>query len=140
MKTENLPFAILVAAVAGILQTFLLLFCWAYIAAYVPYPRWFMALGVQGVPLRASVFILDFLTSVVLCIPAALVLRQLRPRNWPAYLIAAVIPGLLWQYRLFFQDPSAFHEFGQFIPGIVSALLVLPAAVVLTRAFRPAHA
>jgi len=139
MKIECLPLAIFSAIIVGIAQTLLLLYCWAYIAAYTPLPRWLMSLGLHGMPLRSSLFFLDFLVSVVLCLPAAFALRQLRPRRLPICLIAAVIPGVIWQYRFFFQEPSAFREFVQFIPGIVSALLVLPVAVVvLSRAFKPA--
>ena len=141
MKSGSFSFALAVSIALGIAQTFLLLYCWAYIAAYTPLPHWLMSAGVHGSFLRAVLFVLDFLTGVGLCIPAAFALCQLRPSKLPIYLLAAVIPGFLWQYRLFFQDPSAFHEFSQFIPGILSTLLVLPmAAAVLSRALKPAHA
>ena len=140
MKTGNLPFAFAAAIAIGVAQTFLLLYCWAYIAMYTPIPRWLLSLGMRGTAFYALVFVIDFLTGVVLCLPAALALRQLRPRRLPAYLIAAVLPGFLWQYRLLFQDPSAFREFGQLIPGILSALLVLPIAVaVLSWVRKPVH-
>jgi len=141
MRTDNLPFAIAAAVAIGVAQTFLLLYCWAYIAAYTPIPHWFLSLGIRGTLFYALLFVIDFLTSVVLCLPAALAIHQLRPRKMSAYLIAAVVPGFLWQYRLFFQDPAAFREFGPFIPGILSALLVLPAAVaVLSRVRKSVHA
>lgn len=136
MKAGNLPFAILASVVIGIAQMFLLLFCWAYIAAYTPLPRWFISLGIHGTPLHALLFVLDFLVSVALCLPAAFALWQLRPRNLPVYLAAAVLPGFIWQYRLVFQDPSTFSQFSLFVPGIVSALLVLPAAVAIISLMR----
>ena len=141
MKSGYFPFALVASFVIGIAQTFFLLYCWAYIAAYTPLPRWLMSVGAHGSLLHTVLFVLDFLIGVALCIPAALALRQLRPCKLPIYLLAAVIPGFLWQYRLFFQDPSTFHEFGQFVPGILSALLVLPVAVVLlSRVRKPIHA
>ena len=122
MKTGNLPFGIAAAVAIGIAQTLLMLYCWAYIAAYTPLPHWLLSLGIHGTFFYTLVFIADFLTSVVLCLPAAAVLRQLRPKRLPIYLVAAVIPGVLWQYRLVFQDPSAFRELG---PTLVDRHLFL---------------
>ena len=146
MRTDNLPFAIASAVAIGLAQTFLLHYCWAYIAAYTPIPHWLLSLGIRGTLFYALVFAIDFLTSVVLCLPAALAIRQLRPRKLPAYLIAAVVPGFLWEYRLLFQNPAPFNEFGLrefglFTTGILSTLLVLPAAVaVLSRVRKSVHA
>ena len=141
MKSGNFPLALVAAAVIGLAQMFVLLYCWNYIAAYSPLPHWLLSLGVMGFPFRALLFALDFIVSVALCLPAAFALCQLRPRRLLVYLIVAVVPGFIWQYSLFFQNPSAFHDFGKFIPGIVSALFMLPAATfVARRVFKSAHA
>ena len=141
MRSDNFPLALLAAALLGIVQLYVLLYCWNYIAIYSPIPRLLLSLGATGLPLRALLLVLDFAVSVALCLPAAFALCWLRPRRLFVYLTVAVVPGFLWQYALFFQNPSAFQEFGQFIPGVVSALLMLPVATALaSRAFKSAHA
>ena len=141
MKNGNLLFAIAASLAIGIAQTALLVYCWVYIAIYNPVPHWLTALGLHGMAHRTVLFSLDFLVSVILCLPAAYLLCLLRPRKRLLYLAAAVVPGFIWQYSLFFQDPAAFRDFGQFVPGILASLLMLPAAVlVITRISRPVHA
>ena len=80
----------------------------------------------SGLPWRATIFALDSAVNVVLCIPAAYFLCLLRPRELGIYLVAAVLPGFFWQYRLVFEDPSAFYPIVPFLPGILTALLMLP--------------
>ena len=141
MRSGSVPLALFAAALIGIVQLYVLLYCWNYVAVYSPIPRLLLSLGARGLPLRVLLFVLDFVVSVALCLPAAFALCQLRPRRLFVYLTVAVVPGFLWQYALFFQNPPAFQEFGQFVPGIVSALLMLPVATALaSRAFKSAHA
>ena len=141
MKSDNFPLALVAATVVGIAQVLLLLYCWNFIAAYSPLPRWLISLGVTGMSLRALAFALDSIVSVALCLPAAFLLCQLRPRKLLIYLIAAVVPGFIWQYLFVFQGPASLPEVGLFIPGILSALFVLPAATFFaTRMSRSAHA
>jgi hypothetical protein len=141
MKAENLPLAIVAATAIGIVQTAMLVYSWVYIAIYNPVPHWLTALGMHGALHRTALFCTDFMFSVVLCLPAAFLLSQLRPRKLLVYLACAVVPGFLWQYSLLFEHPTAFRGFGQFIPGILYSLLMLPAAVFVVTRFRySAHA
>ena len=131
MKSDNLPLAVVVAAILGVAQMFLLLYCWVCIAIYSPLPHWLASLGVKGIPLQGILFVCDSIINIALCLPAAFALCQLRPRRLVTYLIIAVVPSFIWQYSLFFQNPAAFRDFVQFIPGIVSTLFVLPVATVV---------
>jgi hypothetical protein len=138
---KQLALSILAAIAVGVAQTVLLLTVWAYIAAYSPLPAWLLSLGMSGPPWRATIFALDSVINLVLCIPAAYVLCLLRPRRLALYLAAAVVPGFLWQYRLVFEDPSAFSPLAPFLPGILTALLALPlATLVASRVVRRENA
>ena len=129
MKAFMVPIA--TSVLIGIAQTVLLLYCWTYIAAFSPVPRWFLDLGLRGVPFRLALGALDFLVNVVLCLPAAFALSRLRPRKLPLYLVAAVAPGFLWQYRVVFRHITIDQGVVQFIPGMLAALLMLPVAALL---------
>jgi hypothetical protein len=141
VKTDNLPLAIVAAIAIGIAQTAILVYSWVYIAIYNPVPHWLAALGLHGTLHRDVLISTDFMYSVILCLPAAFLLSQLRPRKLIVYLVCAVVPGFFWQYSLFFEHPVAFRDFGQFIPGILATLLMLPVAVLVITRFRTlAHA
>ena len=141
MKTGTFALAVSAALVLGLAQMLLLLYCWNYIAFYSPLFLWLASLGARSATLHALVFAADSAVTVALCVPAAFLLCQLRPRRLPVYLIAAVIPGFIWQYRLVLQDPSTVQDFWQFVPGILSALLVLPVATFFVmRISKPSHA
>ena len=123
------------ALATGIVQMYLLAFCWAYIAIYNPLPSWLIAHGVHGVSLKSLLFLTDFVLSLCLSLPAAYCLIRLRPRNLALYLALAVIPAFLWQNRLLLGGEPMPLDFSAFLPGILAELLVLPVAVfVLLRA------
>jgi hypothetical protein len=131
MKPDNLAVSILIALGVGVVQLVILGFAWSYIATYSPLPQWLISNGILGATLYVIVFISDSIFNVALCLPAAYVLCRLRPRNITLYLLLAVLPGFVWQYRLVFTDPSAFSQVSLFVPGALSALLMLPAAVFI---------
>jgi len=95
MKLPRLATSIAAALLIGIVQTYLLVLCWAYIAMYTPLPQWLLGQGVSGPAFRAVVFATDFVISVLLSVPAAFLLCKLRPRKLFVYLVLAVIPGFL---------------------------------------------
>ena len=141
VKTDNFPLAFVAAFVLGLAQMLLLVYCWNYIVIYSPLLHWLISLGVRDVTLHALVFATDSVVNIALCLPAAFVLCQLRPRRLLVYLMAAVIPAFIWQYRLVLQDPFAIQQLWQFIPGVVSALLMLPIATFfVTRISKPSRA
>ena len=119
------------ATLLGLAQGFLFTYCWAYIAAYTPLPLWVHNHGLHGVAARAVIFPIDFLTSVVLSLPAALLLITLRPAKLRLYLVLAVVPSfLLLNYRLV-GNPYSSQFFWSFALGWLPELLALPAAVWL---------
>jgi hypothetical protein len=133
MKSDNFFMAASIALAVGILQTILLLYLWTCMATYSPVSTWLVSHGVTGLSLRRIVFIVDWLINISLCLPAAYVLCKLRPRKLPVYLIFAVVPSFLWQYRLVFIEPAAFSNFTAFLPGILSAVFMLPVATAIVR-------
>lgn len=133
MKSDSFFIAAPVALAVGILQTVLLLYAWDYIVVHSPIPSWLATHGVTGFSWKAVLYAQDWLINIVLCLPAAYVLCKLRPRKTFIYLLLAVVPGFLWQYRLVFTDPAAFSNAMVFLPGIFLAAFMLPAAVALVR-------
>jgi hypothetical protein len=117
------------ALAIGIVQMYLLVFCWAYIAIYNPLPSSLIAHGVHGTSLQSLLFVIDFLLSLCLSLPAAYCLIRLRPRNLALYLGLAIVPAVLWQNRLLLGGEPMPLGFSAFLPGLLSELLVLPAAV-----------
>ncbi|WP_457095883.1 hypothetical protein [Lysobacter sp. P5_B9] len=127
MTLKTLPVSATVAVLVGLAQAYFLLLCWAYIGAYSPLPRWLIGLGLHGPSLRAVVLVIDFLTSVILCIPAALVLLRLRPAKIWLYLALAVVPSFVWlNYHL-----VGTSNLGGFVLGWLPELLALPGAAWL---------
>jgi len=133
MKLPRLAISIATALLIGIVQTYLLVLCWAYIAVYTPLPQWLLGQGVSGRAFRAVVFATDFVISVLLSVPAAFLLCKLRPRKLFVYLVLAVIPGFLWQYSNVLGDATLLRDWPLYLPGALSALLMLPVAVLIVQ-------
>jgi hypothetical protein len=127
MQLKALPISAAIAVAVGFAQTYFLLYCWAYIGAHSPMLGWLADLGLHGSAVRAALFPFDFITSVVLCIPAALALLRLRPAKLRLYLALAVIPSFIWLNR---QLVGA-SNLGDFVLGWLPELFALPAAAWL---------
>ena len=127
MQLKTLPVSVAIAVAVGFVQTYFLLFCWAYIGAYSPMPGWLAGLGFYGSAVRVAIFTFDFLTSVVLCIPVALVLLRLRPAKIWLYLALAIIPSFIWLNRQLVGAPNL----GDFVLGWLPELFALPVAAWL---------
>lgn len=134
MKLHTLPASAVLATFLGIAQCYFLLFCWAYIAAYSPLPRWLIDLGLHGKTFRAVLFPLDFFTSVVLSLPAAFALLQLRPSKPWLYLLLAVVPGFVWLNLGLIGSPRLTPFAGSIALGWLPELFALPAAAWFIRA------
>jgi hypothetical protein len=119
------------AALIGIAQTCLLTVLWGYISAYTPLPMWLLTLGLRGTALHAAVFLSDSLLNIIFCLPAGYAICRLKPSRLPVYLIVAILPGLIWQYRLFFTGTFWLKNWAMFAPGVLLALLPLPLAALL---------
>jgi hypothetical protein len=131
VKSDNFFLATLIAFAVGTVQTILLVYLWNYLAAYSPIPSWLATHGVTGFSWKAILYAQDWLINITLCLPAAYLLSKLRPRRIFVYLVLAVLPGFLWQYRLVFVNPAAFGNIIAFLPGILLTAFMLPAAVAL---------
>jgi hypothetical protein len=129
MQLKTLPASAAISVAVGLAQMYLLLFCWAYIGAYSPMLGWLSSLGLHGSAVRAAIFPFDLLASIVLCIPAALVLLRLRPAKIWLYLTLAVVPSFMWLNRQLVGAPNL----GDFVLGWLPELLALPAATWLVR-------
>jgi hypothetical protein len=129
----KLLLAIVAAGVIGFIQWWGVLdHCWMYIAMYNPVPRWLIVHGVNGIWLRSVLFIHDATINVILCLPAAFVLRCLRPHQRFAYLVIAVLTGFLWEYRMLCVHPDMSPAVdGLFIYGMFATLTMLPAAFMV---------
>jgi ribose/xylose/arabinose/galactoside ABC-type transport system permease subunit len=125
--------SLMAAAMIGIVQMYLLGILWGYISIYTPLHRWLLTLGLKGTALHIVVFLSDSLLNVIFCLPAAYAICRLKPPRLPVYLILAIVPGFIWQYRLFFTDTSLLKDWAIFVPGVLLALVPLPLAALLLR-------
>ncbi len=125
--------AIVASAIVGFVQwQWVLSYCWIYIAVYNPVPHWLAVHGTKGNSFYAVLFVQDIIINVVLCLPAAMVLRRLRPRKRLTYLAIAVLTGFIWEYRWLFEytfSPSV--GYGMLIYGALLTLVMLPGASAL---------
>lgn len=124
--------SILAAVLIGFAQMLVLVQLWGYISIYTPLPKWLLSLGFQGPALHSAVFLSDALCNVVFCLPAAYLICNLKPSVLFTYLTLAIVPGFIWQYRLFFVDPTTFKNWTLFVPGVLLAVLPLPLAALAT--------
>jgi hypothetical protein len=125
--------SLVAAALLGIAQMYFVMILWGYIGAYTPLPRWLLTLGLKGTALHAVVFLSDSLLNVIFCLPAAYAICRLKPPRLAVYLILAIVPGFIWQYRLFFPDTSLLKNWTMFVPGVLLYLVPLPLAALLLR-------
>ncbi|WP_457098180.1 hypothetical protein [Lysobacter sp. P5_B9] len=134
MKLKALPVSATVAVLVGLAQTYFLLFCWAYIAAYSPHTRWLLDLGLQGNAFYIAMFFFSFLISIVLSLPAALALLRLRPSRLWLYLLLAIGPGFVWLNWGLIENPMSFAQYaGAVALGWLPELFALPIAAWLLR-------
>jgi hypothetical protein len=133
MTRQTTTGSIALAVLIGVFHTYLLIWAWVYIGLITPLPRWLVSHGITGASYHAALFPADFLTNMLLCIPAAYLLCKLRPYRLWLYLLLAVIPGFLWQYRLFLADIALFNDWQTYLSGALLASLPLPATALLVR-------
>jgi hypothetical protein len=103
-----------------------------YIAVHNLIPHWLAVHGVRGTLWYAVLFVHDTIINVFLCLPAALVLRRLRPHKPLTYLAIAVLTGFLWSHRWLFEHPlPSGMGYGVIIYGALLTLIMLPGASAL---------
>jgi hypothetical protein len=125
--------AIVASAVIGFIQwRWVLANGWMYIAAYNPLPHWLIVHGVRGNGFRTVFFIHDTIINVILCLPAALALRRLRPHKPLTYPTVAALTGFIWEYRMLFEHPAipSLND-GVFVYGMILTLVILPIASIV---------
>ena len=133
MKLHAAPASMALAFLIGVVHTYLLIWAWAYIAAYSPLPHWLASHHVTPSSFQAILFPVDFLTNMALCVPAAYLLCKLRPDKLWLYLAAAALPNFIWQYRLVLGDFTVLKDWQLFLPGILLMLLPLPVTALIIR-------
>jgi hypothetical protein len=133
MRLQTTAISASIAIFVGIAQCYFLLLCWGYIGAYSPLVHWLLGLGLRGLAIRATVFPIDFLTSVIISLPAAFVLLKLRPRKMWIYLLLAVIPGVVWHNWDLVGNSLVTQFAGSFALGWLPQLFALPAAAWILR-------
>ena len=135
MRSDNLPLSLFAAVAIGVAQTLLVLpAAWIFISLHLPILRWLLAVGLEpAAVLHTARFVVDPIINLTLSLPAALAICLLRPRRILAYLLLAVVPGVIWEYRFILSDPAAFRDWLLFLPGLAISILAIPAATLLTR-------
>ncbi len=127
MVAKDFTKPILLALLIGAANTFAVQWVWAYIAMYTPLPAWLLEQGLRGSPYYSALFVADFVVNLALCAPAAFLLSRLRPLKLWLYLFVAIVPGLLWTYRLVLRESLMLLDYVVYMPGL--ALSVLPLVV-----------
>ena len=134
MNLQGLPISVAASIVIGITQSALLIAIWAYIAVYSPHVLWLIDRGLVGTALYATLFPLDLLVNVLLCLPAAYLICKLRPVKLWLYSTLAVIPAFVWVNRLLISEPERIYLFVpwySFVPGWIQMLVTIPLAVFI---------
>ena|SRR5688572_3889085 len=130
---SNLTASVCVAMIAGIVHTYFLVLCWAYIGAYTPLLRWLVDLGLEGVSLKVVLYPIDFVTNVALSLPFALLLVKLRPSKLAVLLVVAVVPSFLWHNYHLVDSSTVAEYWPSLLFGWTQQLLALPVAALLVR-------
>lgn len=134
MKHPTPFISIPIALIIGLLQTYLAAVCWSYIEMYSPLVHWLYGMGLRTAGIHAVAHPVDLLTSVLISIPAALVLARLRPERTWLYLLLAVIPSFVWLNWNLVVNPSLVQFPGEMAWGWLQELATLPAAAWLIKA------
>lgn len=125
-----------IAALVGVFHRFFLLFCFVYIAAYSPVPRFFADAGLTGWTFRLANFSVDFSTHVLLSFPAAFVLSKLRPANTLLYFAAALLPSFLYFNSVWIGHPMFGQIWPTLLTGWFTELMALPTAFFILMQLR----
>ncbi len=97
MNTLSPKFSMILAVVIGLIQLFMTNnygLDWFY-AHYSPL-TWLLNQGVDGVHLQVMSYLFEFAMLLILSIPAAFLLVQLRPMKAFFYLLLVLFPGFIW--------------------------------------------
>ena|SRR3990167_6006040 len=132
---DNLPISLVAAFVVGAVQLGALIHFWTYFPIYSPITPLGISAWIHGSFSWPTIFVIDTIINLILCLPAAWVILKLRPQRWVIYLVVAVVPGFLWQFENFWLDPSLFQQWRMFLPGAITAALTLPASFLILRHF-----
>jgi len=131
MKLQTISVSAAMAFLLGLVQTYFLPMCWAYLNVHSPLLGWLIDLGLRSTALHATLLPIDLFINVVLSLPAAFVLVKLRPARISLYLLWAVLPPFVWLNRMLIGNMYLGHFFGQFALGWLPALFALPVATWL---------
>jgi hypothetical protein len=130
---DNLSLSLVAAFLIGVAQMLALTAFWAFFPIYSPITALDLSAWIHGAWLRAAVFGIDAIMNVLLCLPAAWAILKLRPSRLALYLLAAVVPGFMWQYQNLWMAPSQIEDWLVYFPGAILAALMLPVSVLVLR-------
>ena len=129
----KLPLSISIALVTGLVQEYVLIFIWGYIAANSPLVKWLLNLGLRGDSLRVVVSASNLMINVFLSLPAGYVLIKLRPTRLPLFLLVAVLPAFILLNAPLISTVMV-AEFWKFtVSGWIQQCASLPIAAYLLR-------
>ncbi len=113
-----------ISAIAGAFFYFILVYFWTYFPSVNPLFRWLLSCFTDSSWFKPVIYLQDMLANTLLCIPLALLLIKLNPKNvWPSVAIALVSIFLVGHYHLFLQEYQGWH-INDF--GLVWALQQIP--------------
>jgi hypothetical protein len=100
---------------------------------YSPLVHWLYGMGLRTAGIHAVAHPVDLLMSVLISIPAALVLTRLRPKKTWIYLLFSVIPSFAWLNWNLVVNPSLVQFPGEMAWGWLQELAALPVAAWLIK-------
>ncbi|MGY0561339.1 hypothetical protein ACW7G2_11550 [Luteimonas sp. A277] len=121
----------MIALLLGVVHFYLLLRFWGLWAAQNPLPSFLITDAGMGEAYRWVLYPVDFLTSVLLSVPLAIILLRLRPSRIWLYVVLAVLPYFAYSNAHLVGDPILGQLLPAFAFGWVMELLIVPAAVLL---------
>ncbi len=112
---------------------FLLVYFWAYFPTYNPFFQWLLSCCAGSPWLRAVIHLQDIIVNTLLCIPLALLLNKISPRNvWPNVAVALLTMFLIGHYHLFLPEYWGWH-INEFAFSWLIQLVPLPIAILFSR-------
>ena len=95
-KLRFLASSLVAALVGWWLFPTLIVYGMLYVSRWSPIPSFLRLLGISGSNLVQTLFVIDFITWLILAIPTAIVLNWLKPRRLLWYTALATVPFSSW--------------------------------------------
>ncbi len=123
----------LFSAISGVVFYSCLIYFWPYFPSFNPPFQWLLSCCAASSWFRTVIHLQDIIVNTALCIPLALLLLKISPRNvWPSVAVALLSMFLIGHYHLFSPENWGWH-INKFALAWLMQLIPLSLAVISLR-------